>query len=319
MGVTPYFRRYLMIEYYFKKDKESAFAPIALLQEGCWIHVDEATSADLDYICHLTNLEYTDLQDSLDKYEIPRIEKLNHYLLIFARHPIELDIAVGLYTATLTILLTPSYFITISPQKNSLIHSFIAKKNNLSTAQRAHLLIHLFLKISQDFASQIRRVRHNVVIREKEIVNVESEEITTLTRHEEILNQYFANLEPTGVVLAAIASGKYTNLYEEEQELLQDLLLNIKQSEDLCSISIKSIRSVRDSYQIIFTNNLHKTIKLLTGLTIILNIPTMIASIYGMNIELPFARGKHAFGLILISIFISSIIALILFRRKRWL
>ena len=151
------------------------------------------------------------------------------------------------------------------------------------------------------------------------MANVESEDIAILTRHEEILNQYLTALEPTIGVLEGIKSGKYTNLYEKEQEQLEDLSNAVKQSETLCTIAVKAIRSLRDSYNILFTNNLHKTIKLLTSLTIILNIPTMIASIYGMNIELPLMKSTHAFGLILTLITSLSIIAFLVFKRRKWL
>jgi magnesium transporter len=308
-----------MIEYYFKTAKEENFLSLPAPKEGCWIHVDEATIGDLDVICKLTGLEITDVQDSLDRYEIPRIEKIHNHTLIFSRHPIEHDVAVGLYTSTFTIILTTHYFITISPQKNTLIHSFILKKGKFSTLQRSKLMIHLLFRITQEFTSQIRRVRHNVLDQEKEMAKVESDDIATLTRHEEILNQYLSALEPTRGVLEGITSGKYTNLYEKEQDQLEDLLNAIKQSETLCSIAVKSIRSLRDSYNILFTNNLHKTIKLLTSLTIIFNIPTMIASIYGMNIELPLMKNTHAFVFILSLITLLSAFALIIFKRKHWL
>src|SRR5580700_9507884 len=124
-----------MIEYYFKTTKDEHFVSLPSHKEGCWIFVEEATPADLDHICELAHLEPTELQDSLDKYEIPRIEKVRHHVLIFTRHPIELDVAVGLYTATLTMVLTPHYFITISPQKNNLIRNFLSKKSKISTIQ----------------------------------------------------------------------------------------------------------------------------------------------------------------------------------------
>jgi magnesium transporter len=151
------------------------------------------------------------------------------------------------------------------------------------------------------------------------MASVESDDIASLTRNEEILNQYLATLEPTRGVLEGITTGKYITLHEKETQQLEDLLNTIKQSETLCSIAVKAIRSLRDSYNILFTNNLHKTIKLLTSLTIIFNIPTMIASIYGMNIELPLMKNAHAFSLILSIITVFSVAALILFRRKRWL
>jgi len=308
-----------MIEYYFKTAKEENFLSLPSAKEGCWIHIDEASVDDLNEICQLTGLEFTDLQDCLDRYEIPRIEKIRNHVLIFTRHPIEHDIAVGLYTSTLTMILTTHYFITISPQKNPLIRSFVSKKGKFSTLQRSKLMIHLLLRITQDFTSNIRRVRHNVLNQEKEMINVESDDIAVLTQHEEILNQYLSALEPTRGVLDEITTGRYTSLYEKEQEQLEDLLNAIKQSETVCSIAVKTISSLRDSYNILFTNNLHKTIKLLTSLTIIFNIPTMIASIYGMNIGLPLSGSTYAFIFIMSFILVMSAVALIIFRRKRWL
>jgi magnesium transporter len=154
---------------------------------------------------------------------------------------------------------------------------------------------------------------------EKELAAVVSDDITILTQHEEVLNQYLSALKPTREVIEGITSGKYTNLYEKDKEHLEDLLNALIQSESLCSISEKSIRNLRDSYNILFTNNLHKTIKLLTSLTIIFNIPTMIASIYGMNVALPLMQRPHAFSLILSFITVTSAIALIIFWRKKWL
>lgn len=308
-----------MIEYYFKTAKEENFLSIPSPKEGCWIHLEEATAADLETICHLTGLDMADVQDSLDRHEIPRIEKINGHTLIFTRHPIEHDIGIGLYTLTFTMILTSHYFITISPQKTGFVHNFVLKKGKFSTLQRSKLMINLLLHMTQDFTAHIRKLRHSLLNQEKEMANVESEDIAILTRHEEILNQYLTALEPTIGVLEGIKSGKYTNLYEKEQEQLEDLLNAVKQSEALCTIAVKAIRSLRDSYNILFTNNLHKTIKLLTSLTIILNIPTMIASIYGMNIDLPLMKNTHAFGFILTLITSLSIIALLIFKRRKWL
>lgn len=308
-----------MIEYYFKTSKDESFRTISEPKEGCWIHVDEATTDDLDTICDWIGLSTLDIQDSLDRYEIPRIEKIRNHVLIFTRHPIEHDVVVGLYTTTFTMILTNHYFITISPKKSYLIRNFINKSGKISTLQRSKLMIQLLLRITQEFTSHIRRVRHNVLDQQKEMQNVESDDIAILTRNEEILNQYLSALAPTRDVLEGITSGKYTNVYEKEHEQLEDLLHAVKQSENLCSIAVSTIRSLRDSYNILFTNNLHKTIKLLTSLTIIFNIPTMISSIYGMNINLPLMHHAHAFGYILAMITFSAIIALIIFRRKKWL
>ncbi len=306
-----------MIQYYYKTVRDEEFQLIPEMREGCWIHVEEATADDIGILAHKLGLEVTDLQDCLDKYEVPRVERVQGTVLIFTRHPTEYE--TGLYTSTLTIILAPHYIVTISPHQSHLVRNFILQRSKLSTLQKSKLLISMLLKITQEFNVHIRRVRHNVLRQEKEIISVDSEDITALTKNEEILNQYMSALLPLRSVLEAITSGKYTNLYEKDHELLDDLLNAVRQSEDLCSISLKSIRSLRDSYQIIFTNNLHKTIKLLTALTILFNIPTMTASLYGMNVQLPFAQHPWAFIYIMGATLMFVTVAVLYFQRKRWL
>jgi len=306
-----------MLKIYYKKAKDEEIQELSEIREGCWVHVDEATTADLEEIARLTGIDYADLLDCLDKYELPRIERSNHNLLIFTRYPTDQEI--GLYTSTLTLIVTNHYFITVCPHRCLLIKNFLTEKNKFSTLQNTKLLILLLLKINHEFTGQIRRVRYNVLSAEKEMIFVESEDITSLTKNEEVLNQYLSSLYPTRTVLEGIKSGRYTSLYEKEQELLEDCVNSIRQSEELCDIVLKSIRSLRDAYQIIFTNNLHKTIKLLTALTIILSIPTMIASVYGMNVSLPLAKSTFAFAIVMGFTALLSILGLWIFKKKGWL
>lgn len=306
-----------MIHIYYKEENDDKFEEIAKPKEGCWIHVEEATTADINQISDLIGLEYTDIYDCLDRYEIPRIERIKEHVLIFTRHPSEQD--SGLYTATFTVILTKNYFITISPQKSHLIPMLLSQNPKLAPSQKSKFLIYILLKITQEYTLQIKRIRTNVLKQERKMQNVDASDITNLTLNEEILNQYLASLVPLRTVLEGIVSGKYTILYDRDQDLLEDLLNASIQSEDLCSINLRSIRSLRDSYQIIFTNQLNKTIKLLTALTIILSIPTMVASLYGMNVKLPIETNPFAFWIIMVFIVVLSLISLFIFQRKKWL
>ena len=303
---------------YIKNEGDDSFHEIDELQDGCWIHIDEATPSDLNELAKLTENEYTDLHDCLDKHELPRVERLNDKnVLIFTRHPTNQE--AGLYTTTLGILLTPKYFVTICPQKSHLVKNLLSQKTRLVSTQKSKFLLFILLKITQEFTLQIKKIRANVLMKEKEMTRVESEDITALTINEENLSQYLSSLVPLRNVLEAITSGRYTLLYEKDQDLLEDLLNASIQSEDLCTINLRSIRGLRDSFQIIFTNQLNKTIKLLTSLTIILSIPTMVASLYGMNVALPFEKSTFAFAGIMIFTVLCSFVALILFQRKKWL
>jgi magnesium transporter len=175
------------------------------------------------------------------------------------------------------------------------------------------------MKITHEYTNSIKRVRASILGAEEPPKIVDSNAIVVLTKNEEILNQYLTSLVPMRNLLETMASGRYMNFYETDLDLLEDIMIAMHQSEDVCSVNIKSIRSLRDSYHIIFTNDVNRTIKLLTAVTIIFTIPTTVASVYGMNVTLPFQGKSYAFLLIMGITLMASIIAVALFRRNRWL
>ena len=237
-----------MIEIYFKSVKDIDFEKIQDYRVGSWINVSNTTMEDLSYIAKITNIDINDIVDSLDKYEIPRIEHINGNVVIFSRHSSELE--EGLHTTTLTIVLTDNFIITISPQKSKIIDGILTKKIDLATTQKSKLLLNILLKTSHDFTLQIKQVRNAVINQEYKMKKITNEAIVVLTKNEEKLNQYLSCLVPLKNLLEAIFSGRYLSLHEKDYELLQDLMIGIKQSEDICYVSVKSIRSLRDSYQI---------------------------------------------------------------------
>ena len=306
-----------MIEIYFKSIRDPEFNQITDYRVGSWIHVDKANMKDLNELSKITGIELSDLRDSLDKHEPPRIEQKDENIIIFIRHPE--DEEPGLHTATMAIILTKSFIITISPHESKLVDSVVSSQLNLATTQKSKLMLYFLLQITQDFTLRIKKVRYVVTEQEMKMKNIDNASIVMLTKNEEKLNQYLASLVPMRFLLENITSGRFVALYEKDQDILEDLLIAVRQSEDLCRINIKSIRSLRDAYQILFTNDVNKTIKLLTAITIIFTIPTIIASLYGMNVDLPLAKQTHAFYLILIITVVLCIASIWIFIRKKWL
>jgi len=306
-----------MIEIYFKTVRDNEFRRIQDFRAGSWIYVHDATLDELTKIAELTALDIADIRDSLDKYEMPRIERIGENILLFIRHPS--DVEFGHYTSTLTMLLTNHFVIAISPTRSETVEHLLLSNTTLGTTQKAKLVLHILLKITQDYTANIKRIHHGILENERSFRMVDTSAISMLTKNEEILNQYLMSLVPMRNTLEAMSGGRYLSFYEEDIDLLKDLMIAVHQSEDVCAVNIKSIRSLRDSYQIIFTNKVNRTIKILTAMTIIFHIPTIMASVYGMNIALPFQRSEHAFALFTTTTLVFSAIAVLLFRRNRWL
>ncbi|NGX55980.1 MAG: Cobalt/magnesium transport protein CorA [Candidatus Anoxychlamydiales bacterium] len=306
-----------MIDIYFKSLKGDKFEKISDFKAGSWINIYNTTMDDLNKIAEVANLDLDHILDTIDRYEIPRIEHVDSNVAIYCRH--SSDNEEGLHTMTLSVIITKNHIITICPYKSHIIDNLINSKTNITTTQKSKLLLFLLLKITQDFTTKIKKVRNIVIEQEYKMKNVTNEAIVLLTNNEEILNQYLASLIPLRNLLEATTTGRYIALYDKDYDILQDLMIAIKQSEDICTLSIKSIRSLRDAYQILFTNSVNKTIKLLTAITIIFTIPTIISSIYGMNISLPLASNPHAFFIIMNITILISLICIYVFVRKKWL
>ncbi|MDP1608106.1 MAG: magnesium transporter CorA family protein [Chlamydiales bacterium] len=305
-----------MLEIYCKTGQGGDFQQIDAFHPGCWIYVKEAMIDDLEKIVEITGLDLADIRDSLDKYELPRIEHIGDNLILFVRHPDEQE--PGLYTTTLTIILKDHSMIAIAPHRSHLIEQFLAKRTEFDMRQTTKAILQILLKITQDYTTGIKKVRHSIAEPKHEHL-VDSNVIILLMQNEEVLNQYLTSIVPMRNLLETMAAGRYVNLHEQDMDLLDDLMIALKQSEDVCRVNIKSIRSLRDSYQIMFTNNVNRTIKLLTALTVIVTIPTIIASIYGMNVSLPFQHTPYAFLMILVVTVLGTATAIYLFLRKRWL
>lgn len=306
-----------MIEIYLKTEQDNEFIRIQEFSPGCFIYLKDANLENLEQIDQLLSHEIGDIHESIDKYEVPRIEKHGDNLLLFTRHPGEQEI--GLHTEPLTIILTKNYLLAITPYINPIIEHILLSNPDVTTTQKSKLLLFILVRISNRFTTSIKQVRHSILLHEQPSRMIDNDAIIALAKNEEILNQYLTSLVSMRNLFTVLTNHRYIDLSEKDHDVLQDTLFAISQSEELCRVNVKSIRSLRDSYQIIFTNDVSKTIKRLTAITIIISIPTMIASIYGMNIVLPLRENPNAFLIIAGAAIISSIFAALIFLKNRWL
>src|SRR5690606_9313835 len=136
---------------------------------------------------------------------------------------------------------------------------------------------------------------------------------------EEILNDFKPSLAGTDNVLKLLASSRFLHLTKHDTERFEDIHLSNKQIIDNCSDTLDIIRNVRGAYTTILTNNLNNVIKFFTSMTVILTIPTIVASLYGMNVSLPFAEHPMAFfGIVTLTIGVVTV-SLYIFLKRDWL
>jgi magnesium transporter len=308
-----------MIKYYYRngngKDKE--IKELESYRTGSWIYVEDPTREEINQLVEEFDLEEGHLHDALDEYEVPRLETEGKTKYIFYRFVYSEGSAVE--TAPILFIINDKFFITLSKEPLPFLKKFLAQSLPFQTKQSTKLLLQLIFQINTTYNTMLNNISKRVRGLSVRLENFKNQDILQFVKFESILNEFMSNLVPNNTVLHQLFTRKNIVLDEDDKDLVEDILLSTNQLMEISRSNIKNIVNLREAYSTIMTNNLNRVIKLFTSLTVLLTIPTIISSIYGMNVNLPFDQSPFAFmGIIIIIIAISSAL-FYLFNKRQWL
>ncbi len=303
-----------MIQYLYKNQKHTKLQILNDYRVGSWISVEDPTEQELLTLSEKLELEPDILLDALDPFEVPRIEKEDGITYIFARFAHKNGDKI--ITSPVLLVISPDLLITISIQALPFIDNFVQEKIEFYTTQRTKLLILLMMEMQKDYQRLVNAINKNIRSISLDLDQIDNKEILTMIKFETLFNDFLFGLEPMAVSLRKFATGKFIKLYEEDEDLVEELLVDNEQLILLCKVNQKGIFNLRESHYSVLTNNLNKTMKLLTSVTVILTIPTMVSSFFGMNVGLPFQDHPLAFLLILAITLVISVGLLAFFNKR---
>ncbi|MBU1164391.1 magnesium transporter CorA family protein [Patescibacteria group bacterium] len=306
-----------MIKIYKKTVKEAELTEVNDFILGSWVRVVDPTQEEVQLLADKTGIALDILEDAVDEAELPRIEYDQGNLVAIIRVPV--SNGDGVTSIPLTIIITNRYIVTISIKSNEIIKLFLENKIECFTTQKSKFLLKILDQTNRSYDKLIKGISKNISRQKYKLDSLKNKDIFNLVQQEEVLNNFISSLVPNSNVFDRILKGKYLKLYEQDEELVEDLLIDVRQVIDLCNTNIKTIKNVREAYQTILSNNLNKLLKFLTSITIILTLPTIIASIYGMNVELPGGGSHFAFYYIAGFTIIVMAAAYAIFNWKKWL
>lgn len=294
-----------MIKYYYKSLRTERMQELEESKRGTWVYVEAPSERELEQLAETYKLELGHLQDALDQEEMPRLEKEGDDSYIFVRFAYK-DADNVVATVPLLFVLAGEVLITVSLVRFPSLDRFLAGRVSFATTQRAKLLLQVLHQIVIQYdayinttSKQIKYIRSR--LRGHEIRNQDFVDFVTI---EDELNEFLSALQPTNATLRRLLVGRHVPLFEEDQDIVEDLLLNNEQSIEACNANIKSIINIREAYSSISANNLNRTMKLLTAATVIIAIPNLFYGMYGMNVSLPWQHEPWMYWVILgLSIF----------------
>src|SRR3989338_1824891 len=306
-----------MINIYYRNIKEKALHKLDEFRAGSWIYVEKPTQEEIDQLTKDFGLDEGLLRDATDLFEVPRLEVEDDIVYIYTRFPFSENEQI--LTSPVLIAAGGNFVLTISDRPLPGLERFLEHKIDFYTTQKVKFLLILFSHINSYYNSFLHSTRRKIRSMIVQLEKINNRDIIQFVSFESLLHDFLSALVPTNSILNNLLSGKHFKLYEEDKDLIEDLLLSNTQLIELSQNNLRTIVNIREGYSTIMTNNLNRIIKLFTSLTVILTIPTMIASIYGMNVDLPFAHSPHIFSYIIAFLGIISVILLIIFYKRRWL
>lgn len=256
------------------------------LQPGSWVRSEKPTEGELAVLHEELGLDIDLLNDALDPHEVPRVELEGKWTYFITRLP-DTDDDFNDYTTPILFALGNSYIVTLSRDSLGRLWQPFIENTKVSTAQQTKLFLLMVDAIVRQYATRVASINRQMRATTSDVHRLGSHDIATLADYERKLNDYLDALQPTNSAVEKLLSGKLLRLYEDDRDLVEDVSIDLEQLINRCRSLLRTITNVRDSYRAVMDTRLNETIRLLTVITLGLTIPTMLAGLFGMNVDLP--------------------------------
>lgn len=307
-----------MLKYYYKSTDSKKLEEYDTFQKGTWVYAENPSTDEIATLINTHGLDEGLVADALDEDEMPRFERDGELVYIYVRAAIPLPDG-AFDTLPLLIVYGPDSIFTISLRKLPHFMPFFGNKLEFTTTHRTGLMLQILNQFAEQYdkyitttSKQIKVIRNR--LRGHEIRNKDFIDFVTI---EDEINEFLAALLPASATLRRLKLGRSIDLLEEDLDIVEDLELSITQSIETCRSNTKSIINIRQAYSSISSNNLNRSIKILTIVTVMITLPNIFFSMYGMNIKLPFADEEWAFAALFAVIGLVLVLSFMGLKRKR--
>ena len=287
-----------MIEY-FKSDAR-LLSPLYEFEPGCWVNLVRPTSEEIAHVLATTGVEEDFLRAALDPEESSRVELEEDQTLLIVDIPtleesnVEQDESKIFGTLPMGIIVLPNTVITVCLQDTTVLRGIAQNKvRDIHTAMRTRFVLQILLRVAGLFLRNLRMIERDFTKIERRLYDsLKNEELIQLLGLSKSLVYFSASLKGNEVTMEKMLRGRILKLYEDDRDLLEDALIEIRQAIEMAGIYSSILAGTMDAYASVVSNNLNIIMKVLTVITIIMTIPNIIFGFYGMNItgnDLPFA------------------------------
>lgn len=295
---------------------------IPAMEPNAWIHLTDPTKEEIQEVADKLCIEPDFLHAALDEEETVRIEAEIDQTLILVDIPVvEPEGTSFMYsTIPLGIVMTENNIVTVCLQDTSIIEDFWRNRvRGFDTQKKARFVLQLLYKNASKFLQYLRQIdKLSTQIENSLHKSMKNRELIQMLRLEKSLVYFSTSVKSNEIVLEKMLKNNVIKRYPDDVELLEDVIVENKQAIEMCAIYRDILSGTMDAFASVISNNLNIVMKFLTSITIVLAIPTMIASFFGMNLKgLPFGDLSWGFWAAVAFAGVVSVISIAILWRRR--
>ena len=294
---------------------------INTLEKGCWVHLHNPTREEIDGLNARFHLDPSYLQAALDEEESARIERDGDQTLIIVDIPYidNEETGVAYTTIPMGIIMVDDVIITVSTRESTVITDFTEERiRGFWTFKRTRFLLQILQRTASRYLTYLKQIDKSSQFVQKRLEkDMRNQELLQMMKLEKSLVFFSTSLKGNEMVMERMLRTEMLRKYPEDSELLEDVIIENKQAMEMCSIYRNIISSTMDAFASIISNNLNIVMKILTSLTVVLSIPTLFASLWGMNVGVPFQNNPYGFWIVIAITVVASLAAFTVLWRKK--
>ena len=294
---------------------------INTLEKGCWVHLQNPTREEIDGLNARFHLDPTYLRAALDEEESARIERDGDQTLIIVDIPYIDDSETGAAYTTIPmgIIMVDDVIITVSTRESTVITDFTEERiRGFWTYKRTRFLLQILQRTASRYLTYLKQIDKSSQFVQKRLEkDMRNQELLQMMKLEKSLVFFSTSLKGNEMVMERMLRMEMLRKYPEDSDLLEDVIIENKQAMEMCSIYRNIISSTMDAFASIISNNLNIVMKVLTSLTVVLSIPTLFASLWGMNVGVPFQNNPFGFWIVIAITVVASLAAFVMLWRRK--
>ena len=303
-------------------ENEPSLKILDTIEPGCWINIVAPSDEELILISKKTGVPLSFLKAPLDDEETSRIDIEDNCTLIVVDIPFtEMeDNSLTYDTYPLAIIHTEKQLITVCLKNSKVLTDFInGKIRSFYSFKKSRFILQILNKISTYYLLYLRQIDKKSLMIEKRLhKSMKNRELIQLHSLEKSLVYFSTSLKANEVTLEKMLKLELMQKYEEDKDLLEDVIIENKQAIEMTDIYSNILASTMDFFASVISNNLNRVMKVLASVTILMSIFTIVSGIFGMNVPLPlnWEHNTSAFSIILIMTFlITGVTAVVLYKK----